>query len=102
MEYYPEETTTRRTTRRKPRRKVRVVPILLLTLLVLAGSYWLTTFLINFRPLITSIPLVAPGGQVTINGSRFGKQAVKASLVKDGWLIGNSAGGLLDSRADRG
>jgi outer membrane protein assembly factor BamB len=70
--------------KRKGGRKGRVTLVILLILVVAAGGYWLANFLINYRPLISSIPLVQPGGQVTITGSRFGTQAVSASLVKPG------------------
>lgn len=68
---------------RPPRRKRggRVWLVILLVLLAAGGGAWLYSFLTNYRPLINSIPLVAPGGQVTVNGSRFGTQAVKADLV---------------------
>jgi hypothetical protein len=38
--------------------------IILLVLLVVGGGYRLWSFLNNYRPLISSIPLVQPGGQV--------------------------------------
>ncbi|HTX92177.1 MAG TPA: PQQ-binding-like beta-propeller repeat protein [Anaerolineales bacterium] len=56
--------------------------IFLAVLLVLGGGYWLVTFLIAYRPLVASIPLVEPGTAVTISGSRFGTQPVAVSLVK--------------------
>ena len=60
----------------------KVTLIVLLVLLVLACGYVLGTFLINYRPLITSIPLVEPGGTVTIQGSRFGTQPVEVDLLR--------------------
>jgi outer membrane protein assembly factor BamB len=80
MEEFSGEATAVKPVRRK--HGGRVMLIILLVLVLLAGGYWLANFLITYRPLIGSIPLVQPGGQVTIDGSRFGKQAVSASLVK--------------------
>jgi len=77
---FPDEIPTKKPKQRK--HTGRVTLTILLVLLVLAGGYWLANFLINYRPLISSIPLVQPGGQVTINGARFGTQALGASLVR--------------------
>jgi outer membrane protein assembly factor BamB len=86
MELLSEETSTNKSKRRK--HGGRVALIILLALVVLAGGYWLATFLINYRPLISSIPLVEQGGRVTINGARFGTQELGASLVKvDGSMV---------------
>ena len=80
MEEFSGEAATVEPVRRK--HGGRVMLIILMVLVLLAGGYWLVNFLVTYRPLIGSIPLVQPGGQVTINGSRFGTQAVSASLVK--------------------
>ena len=77
---FPDEEIKDKPTRRK--HGGRITLIILLVLLVAGGGYWLANFLMTYRPLINSIPLVQPGGQVTIIGARFGKQAVSANLVK--------------------
>jgi outer membrane protein assembly factor BamB len=80
MDFLFEETTGKRKTRRG--RGSRVLLIILLVLMLAGGGYWIWSFLTNYRPLISSIPLVQPGGQVTVNGARFGTQALGANLVK--------------------
>ena len=80
MDFLSEETPPKKTIKRI--HGGRVLLIFLLVLLVAGGVYWLVNFLVNYRPIISSIPLVEPGGHVTINGSRFGRQAQGASLVK--------------------
>jgi hypothetical protein len=80
MDFLSEETTGKKMTPRK--HGGRVLLIILLELLAAGGGYRLWSFLTNYRPLISSIPLVQAGGQVTVNGARFGAQAVGASLVR--------------------
>src|ERR1035437_2703810 len=81
---FPDDTPPTELKKRKGGHKGRVTIIILLILVVAAGGYWLANFLMTYRPAISSIPLVHPGGQVTINGSRFGPQAVSPSLVRSG------------------
>ncbi|HVM72583.1 MAG TPA: PQQ-binding-like beta-propeller repeat protein [Anaerolineales bacterium] len=77
---FPDEIPEKKPGRRKPHG--RNLLIFLLVVLVVGAGYWLATFLLNYRPLIDSIPLVQPGGRVTVYGSRFGSQPLAASLVK--------------------
>jgi outer membrane protein assembly factor BamB len=56
--------------------------MILAALLVLGLGSWLGVFLIQYRPLISTIPLVKPGGEITIDGSRFGSTAGAVQLVR--------------------
>ena len=69
----------------------------LLVLAVLAGGYFGVTFLLNYRPLIVSIPVVDPGGQITVDGARFGSQPVGVDLVR---ADGSSEALTVDSWSD--